>query len=625
LTDFVKKSVLFVCLAAIFTSIALFIPIPRQIGLIFRQDLFILPLLFVLAWITVSLKNSYLKIIFFAALFLICILPLSGLWNSGMSDQFILAGSIPWSDGFILYNHTMQFMFGQAMGATTALRPISVTFYALVLYLTNNNFILLYALIAILTALTVLWAVNSVNQYFGSVAAAFFYCNAFFYFRSHLGEYLTENYGFILGMFACNLLLKGLFEKRANLTIFGFLIFSTALNARPGPMLVYPLVILWFIFSYSKSFPNRLRLILAFLAALAGGFVINAWNTFQTYGSLDVPNRLVAEIVYGLCNGGQPWYFSINRPEIIALADSKNALLDVAGLCAGILRDNPSNLLLAGQKVVSTLLFDAQKGLFSYFDGTAMTWLVTLVRGGLIGLWIVGIIIAMRKDKSRVYGLLTALAFGFILTQFIVPPFTTYQMRYDASSIWFHGILIGIFPQVLINRFNGVTFWQLPKSAAEQKTSNIVVTFSSLLIALAVFSPWFLKQNPLPIPAISKSACEADEDRLLLKIDEGSYIYMQEESSLEQDHYPTYRLAFVREKIHNIAHAEIFEFTDSIDKPTAIIRGLDLETFQDALVFSPLELVAGQTGYVQFCGSFIDPPILNNDRFFIPVSATFIE
>ena len=35
----------------------------------------------------------------------------------------------------------------------------------------------------------------------------------------------------------------------------------------------------------------------------------------------------------------------------------------------------------------------------------------------------------------------------------------------------------------------------------------------------------------------------------------------------------------------------MFAFTDAIEDETAVFRGLDLETYQDALVFAPLDLV----------------------------------
>ena len=112
---------------------------------------------------------------------------------------------------------------------------------------------------------------------------------------------------------------------------------------------------------------------------------------------------------------------------------------------------------------------------------------------------------------------------------------------------------------------------------------------------------------------------------LLTSVDRGSFIYLADKSALGFEHIPYFRLAYVRQHIHDTATSEMFPFTDAIDSPTAIIRGIDLSNYEDALIFAPLSMAEGKTGYAQFCGRFIDPPILRSDRFFIPSSVTFFE
>ena len=100
---------------------------------------------------------------------------------------------------------------------------------------------------------------------------------------------------------------------------------------------------------------------------------------------------------------------------------------------------------------------------------------------------------------------------------------------------------------------------------------------------------------------------------------------MIHQENLRADHYPNFRLAYVRQEFHNSASIEMFGFTDLIDEETAVFRGLDFDTYQDALVFAPLTLVRGKEGYAQLCGTWIDPPILRNDRFFIATDAVFLS
>ena len=72
------------------------VPIPRQFGLIFRQEIYILPFVVILVMFTFSIQSPFLKRIGYAFLIAFFFIPFSGLLNSGTSDQYILGGTIPW-------------------------------------------------------------------------------------------------------------------------------------------------------------------------------------------------------------------------------------------------------------------------------------------------------------------------------------------------------------------------------------------------------------------------------------------------------------------------------------------------------------------------------------------------
>ncbi len=129
----------------------------------------------------------------------------------------------------------------------------------------------------------------------------------------------------------------------------------------------------------------------------------------------------------------------------------------------------------------------------------------------------------------------------------------------------------------------------------------------------------------MEVPAAKENLCDNSQSVLVTSVDKGSFIYLKNTEDLDDEYIPNFRLPFVRQHFHDTASIEMFDFTDAIDTPTAIIRGIDLENFSDALIFAPLDLVEGKTGTVQFCGHYIDPPILRDDRFFIPESAYFFE
>ncbi len=602
----------------------LFLPVPRQIGLIFRNTLYVFPLLLLLVYVSCVIRNRWVRPVAYGILFMVFLMPLSGVWNSGISWQYGLGGAVPWSDGFTLQMNTLRFLYGQTMGQSSALRPISPVFYASILRLTDNNFRFLFALLLVLAALCVLLCTDLIGKKAGPAAAAFFYANAFFYFREHQGEYMTEVYGFLAGMLSCYFLLSGIFDRKNGRVSAGFFLTSLALNGRPGPMFILMTAGLWYFFVFLRQSSRKFLLGAAALAAMLSGFAINSWNTYQTYGAAKVPNRQLAEIVYGLCLGGHTWDYTLQLPEIQALNDSDQVYLDLFRMCRSAVAENPANLAIAASRITDTLIHDDEKGAFSYFNGGDALQ-VDIVRYGLQALWCLGIVICVVRYQKKEYAFLLACVLGMVISQALGLVLTTNRLRFHAATIWLPGILIGLFPQYLLDKIPGLS--RKREQAAPHADSLPLLggaVLSSILALSSVFSPLLLKAFPLKTPA-ANNPCGEEASLLFTKIDEGSYFYMQDNEKLPVVHYPYFRLPYVRQHFHDTASVEMFDFTDRIEQPTAVIRGIDFENWQDALVFAPLELVEGKTGFVRFCGTFVDPPVLRNDRFFIAEQAHFIE
>lgn len=618
------SSILIFCgISVISTYLLLFVPISRQIGLIFRNTLYILPVVFLFPFISTLVRNTYIRAILFGFLFLIFLLPLSGLWNSGLSGQYSLGGVIPWSDAFTLHMNTLRFLYGQFMGQSTALRPISPVFYASILKLSDNNFILLSVVITILCSITVLSCTNLLGKKFGPVVAAFFYTNAFFYIRWHEGELMTELYGFFTGMLACYFLLSGILCKKNWEIIFGLSLFSLALNARPGPMFVLLFAGAWFLLVQLHGHKKRLLFSVAALIAILSGFIINRWNTSKVYMTSTVPNRQIAEIVYALCLGGHSWDYVLTMPEIQALNDSENVYGDLFRMCTKVLRENPENLLLAAKRITGALLFDNEKGAFSYFNGGDVIQ-NSIVRYGLGVLWFLGFLYMLKRKRLKIFSFLLYCAVGMILSQGLGLVITTNRLRFHAATIWIPGIIIGFFPQFLFSKIFHFRENETESSPSITDLSTGIAIIGYVLLLSSLISPFLLHRFPEQAPSSMMNPCKEGKELLTTKIDEGSYFYMEDSENLEKIHYPYFRLPYVRQHFHDTASVEMFDFTDHIDKPTAIIRGIDLDNWKDALIFAPLDIVKGKTGYVQFCGNYLNPPILRNDRFFIPTEAFFL-
>lgn len=606
------------------------VPMPRQFGLIFRQEIYILPLVFILVLFVFSIRALFLKRIGYALLIAFFFIPISGLVNSGSSDQYILGGVIPWSDAFTNHLNALRFLYGGVMNQSTALRPISAVFYDLILVLTGQDFFALYLIVTFFVGLSTVLLVRKIETSFSGIAAIFVYLNAYFYIRLFVGTFMTEPVGFIFGNFAFLFFMKGVLERRQDAFIAASFLLSLSLNARPGPMIVLAAIGLWYFFVFLKGEKRRfLYAALAFIAMLLP-FAFNELTARIVTNNAPLVNRQFAEFAYGLCLGGKSGYDTMFMNEMTALDNSANPTGELIRLCGETLRSHPENLWVSVREIFRVLIFDRERGAFSYFHGDN-DLLIAVFRFVLMGLWSVGAFLIFRNRRKPFYGFLLYAGFGFFLSQFIIPPFAAFRMRYHASVI----VLPAFFAAIPVERFY-VRYFKKKKPSSEKKgtlsavkvnhendRAAAVITVLCTLFTLA--APFWIRTNPLRAPKVEPIQCAENEVRLFTRIDRGSYFYMIHQENLKTEHYPNFRLAYIRHNFHDTASQEMFAFTDAIEDETAVFRGLDIETYQDALVFAPLDLVAGREGFVQMCGNWIEPPILRRDRFFIPRNAVFTD
>ena len=600
-------------------------PLSRQVGLLFRNTLYVFPLLLIVSLAANLVRNRFAKAVLYALLFAAVLLPYSGLINSGLSDQYALGGVIPWSDAFTMQLNTQRFLYGGMMGQASAIRPISTVFYALFLRLTDNNYFALQVFLCVLTALCLLIALREASASFGPVCAAFAYTILYYYIRQRLGTFMTEQYGFICSLLCASLLFNGIRTKKQLPMMAGFVMLSIAENARPAAMFLFPALGLWYFFVFVKGHKHRFLLSCAALICMLSGFALNAFTQGYVYEEgKSIPNRQAAEMIYGLCLGGESWGDVVGTDEMIALNDSENVIKDLAGLCVPILKEHPENILSALRTIfVDSLIESEYYGAFSYVRGNPAR-LQTVFRYGLMALWAAGFIFVIIKRKEQRYSFLLVAAIGIILSECAAVPFSSNYLRLYAASMWVPAVLTGLLPEFIVGKiyyYTKITD-RVPNENGHIKWSYL---FTGFLAIAGVVAPVYVGNNPPEVPAAEEILCDISQSVLVTSVDEGSFIYLKNTEDLDDEHIPNFRLPFVRQHFHDTASIEMFDFTDAIDTPTAIIRGIDLENFSDALIFAPLELVEGKTGTVQFCGHYIDPPILRDDRFFIPESAYFFE
>ena len=281
----ILSTILFPIICGLAVYCILFCPLPRQIGLTFRNTLYVFPLVFLTAWACFRFRSVFLRMVLSCILFAFVLLPYSGLLNSGLSDQYALGGVIPWSDAFTMQLNTQGFLYGGLMGQSTAIRPLSTVFYAVFLHFTNNNYFALQIFLCVITALCLISAALAVSQTKGPVCGAFFFTILYFYIRQRLGTFMTEPYGFICGLISCYWFFTGIRTNNPIMMLPGFLFLSIGLNARPAAMFMIPAAGLWYFFVFLRDHPKKFMYSAIAFLLLLSGFVLNRMAQISVYGN----------------------------------------------------------------------------------------------------------------------------------------------------------------------------------------------------------------------------------------------------------------------------------------------------------------------------------------------------
>lgn len=620
---FFLRFILFLAVCAALSWLLLTVPLDRNPGLIARQKLIVLPPLFLLAFAAAKTRSAGLRLALYGLMYAAFLLPLAGLWNSGGSDQYIFAGSIPFSDAFIHQNNTLRFLYGGTMGQSSAVRPLSLLFYAGILYLSGNNFYLLYALTAAAIALLALNAFRLVARRFGPVAAAVFWVHTFFYVRRFIGTFMTEPIAVAVGLAALCLLIVGLSEKRTGVLIFGLAALSLALNLRPGAVLMLATVGLWFYGVWlrrvepGRSWPEWKRVIAAGLALAA--MLLPVWLNGVAGRHVYEPGALLTnnqayEILYGLCLGGKDAYHAMFRTELTTAFGTEEALPRLVGLCAAEFRARPENIRMALEAIWLPYLFDFERGFFSYFDGARPAFVEGL-RYGLMGLWTAGFVFFVRRRKDADASFWLAAVLGIFLSRFMLPT-NYFRLRYDAATNWAAGLILAVGAQACFNgcfrrwiryRRQGPTF-EAEAGGTERGAGLLPALFLGFFALMIAAASGPFRAAPEAVPAKSGRRCADGSEPWLTRIEPGNFVVLRN-YDLPRAHAPSYYLNYVRPGLHDTSASETFDYTDAFSGEMTIFSGLNLETLEDLTVFADWPLPADTAGFVEVCGTEIDPPL----------------
>jgi hypothetical protein len=245
---------------------------------------------------------------------------LLGVWGSAVSDLSILAGLFPHNDARSYLDGSLRLLHDGELTVDTSRRPLSVSTWTLLLFLTGSDFRWASALMALLTALALALPVREAIRTHGWAAGGLQFLGLLFFYRRFVGTTLTEHVGLMLGCVGCALLWRSAGNGRKALAILGTLVLSLALFARAGAFFVLPALALWAGLAWRGRRRFSARTALLIFVAAAAGFAING-TVLRALGHPASSQGNFSYTLYGLVHDGDWRQVLRDHPEVRSLSN----------------------------------------------------------------------------------------------------------------------------------------------------------------------------------------------------------------------------------------------------------------------------------------------------------------
>jgi hypothetical protein len=596
-------------------AIALIFPIPAEIGLTMRYSPFV-PLVAIplLLYPLYRRPEPLAFCLSFCVTLILFALPLSGLWNSGISEFPTLAGGLlPLADGVNYYQDARRILEGGRFGEISSGRPLFIAMFGALLGLTHQNLQLTLVILAAIAAASCFLLSREIQRTHGTVAGITVLTVLYFFYRRFAGVPWTENLGLGLGALAFALLWRGVDQRRSRPFLFGILLLALALNARAGAFLVLPALVFW----GSWFFRGESRISLRFLGwgfgALFLSFLLN-YLMLLVVGSPDVAFSNYAYVFYANVVGARSWQqVRLDYPEVLELsgADLSSRIYELA---FERLRENPLILVRTSLEAIALFLSPTSQGSFSFVTDLSgaqssrfTIYLFYLLSG-------VGLFRCLRQRRNRHSLLVLAISLGVIVSLPMVPPWVGSAGRIYAATVPISAIL----PALGLSFLGQRAKWNVspkvsPKVADYSLRAKALPIFSILLVGFSILGPALTKAVDAAIlpPQISQMSlpvqqvCPNSERVVFVRYVPGSVVHLVSDESIRQTHLPNVRISDFLNGLQSSGATQRREVQPltALTSGTTVMSALDLNprSLKNVWIFAESASLP-KRGVLQVCG-----------------------
>jgi len=595
--------------ALIVYALILILPIPSVIGLFVRYNLVALTLISLpLLYFAFRVRGFWGTFSAFGLTLIMFGLPLSGLWRSGASEPFIIAGLIPFSDAASYYSDALRVVEGFRFSTFSARRPLFPALLTVLLSVTKQNLLVSIAILGTLIALACYLASRQIQRSFGNIPAAVFLFTLFLFYRRIAGTTMTENLGLPLGVAAFVILWGGAQKSNLWQTAAGMLFLTLALNARAGTFFILPALVLWSSFAFRGSRKFSFLAIAANLIAVALGFILNmlVFKLIADPGGMVFSN--FSYTLYGVVAGGKGWMqIFIDHPELNQWDDvSRSAQTYLLVLAEW--KAHPFNIVIGALKNWFDYVMPRGAGAFGYIRGeNALDWVNYFYRILLSILAGWGIIVTWKHRKHEPFRMMLWAVLGIFLSVPFVPPNDSNQMRVYAATITF---LIA-FCVIGLKSILDLIRKKQENVISNQLTQTAPALYYCAILALSTIGGSILVRN-LASPQVVKPAdCPAGQIGFVSRITSDSLVKISPEKLGQIDSQLNIPLSGFTSR--NEGYPEMHDaLVGSVSEGTILARPLDMISMDYPLLLIDKSVGNVSEGMVSFCATKTEDQELSN-------------
>jgi hypothetical protein len=346
--------------------------------------------------------------------------------SSAITDGLVLGGIVPYSDANNFLREASMVIEGRNLSEWGSRRPLADAYLSGQLFLSGDHLAAALFLMGIFSAVAVGLAVGEIRNAMGFVAAALWGWLMLVYCRRYIGENVSEQAGIAFGAVGAALLMRGFARTLRSCLWSGIFILSLALNARPGALVILPVIVAAVAWRWRHLKAARmagLGILCVLAAFLFSLFFLKLLGSKQ--------GRLMSnyyECAYGIVFGGGWQKAASDIPGFAQMSDEAK-ISEIDRRVVAALKTHPSLIWRAAERNWADFFENAKTALgpYSFFRDPDTEYV-------LLGLSGAGLLLALTM-WNPLSPLILAIGAGIILSVPFVPTPDADLMRAYAATM----------------------------------------------------------------------------------------------------------------------------------------------------------------------------------------------